>query len=129
MFVETMRTVLIECDFIANLDWIEQIERNMNTSRELNIGNVSIRLSDRAFCPVCQKLIKLVSFADAAAMFRTDEDDITGLAESLKLHRVHNRRGKIMICTDSLFRCFDDRQTRILNPDLLPAGMAKRKAE
>ena len=101
----------------------------MNTSSELNIGNVSVRLSDHAFCPICQKLMKLVSFADAATIFKTDEDDITGLAESLRLHRVHNRHGKIMICTDSLFRCFDDRQTRILNPDLLPAGMAKRKAE
>ena len=101
----------------------------MNTSSELNIGNISIRLSDHAFCPVCEKLNKLVSFSDAAAIFNTDEDDIVGLAESLKLHRVHNRRGTVMICTDSLFQCFDDRQTRLLNPEVLRITKIKEKAE
>ena len=101
----------------------------MHTNSELNIGNICIRLSDHAFCPVCQKLIKLVNFSDAAAIFKTDEDDIASLAESLKLHRVHNRRGKVMICTDSLFQCFDDRQTRLLNPNFLSPGKAKEKAE
>jgi hypothetical protein len=101
----------------------------MHISDQLNFEKVCIRLSDHAFCPVCQKLIKLVSYSDAAAIFKTDEDDIADLAESLKLHRVHNRRGKVMICTDSLFQCFDDRQTRLLNPDFLPVSAAKVKAE
>lgn len=116
-------------NFIANLRFIEQIGAGMHTNNKLNIGNVLIRLSDHAFCPVCQKLIKLVSFSDAAAIFKTDEDDITGLAETFELHRVHNRHGKVMICTDSLFRCFDDRPTRPLNPNFLPTSVAKSKAE
>ena len=87
---------------------------------KLNIDNMSIRLRDRTFCPVCDKLVPLVTYADAAAFFKTNEKDIEMLGQEGELHRLHNRRAKLMICTDSLFSCFDKRQTRIL-PNLPPA--------
>jgi hypothetical protein len=97
----------------------------MQGNNEFNYGKIRLRLSDHAFCPVCQKLIRLVTFTDAALIFKTDEEDITSQAESLKLHRVHNRRGNVMICTDSLFSYFDERETRPLRPDFLSASIAK----
>jgi hypothetical protein len=75
------------------------------------------RLRDRAYCPICEKLVRLASIAESIEMFRSDNSDITRLAEERKLHRLHNRRGEVMICSDSLFATFDSRQTRLLKPD------------
>jgi hypothetical protein len=87
----------------------------MHTSGlKLNIDNMSIRLRDRTFCPVCQKLVRLVSFADAAAFFKVSEPEIERLGVEGELHRLHNRRARLMICSDSLFHAFDKRQTRLL---------------
>ena len=95
----------------------------MHTSgHKLNIDSVSIKLRDRTFCPICQKLVRLVTFADAARFFKTHEREIGRLGVQGELHRLHNRRAKVMICTDSLFACFDKRQTRLL-PEL-PAKAA-----
>jgi len=87
----------------------------MHTSGlKLNIDSMSIRLRDRTFCPVCQKLVRLVTYADAAAFFKTDEREIERLGFGGELHRLHNRRAKLMVCTDSLFQSFDRRQIRLL---------------
>lgn len=74
-----------------------------------------LRQTGFAYCPICEKLVELVGFAAAADIFNTDQDDIESLAKSGELHRVHNRRGRVLICSDSLFRCFDARQTRRLD--------------
>jgi hypothetical protein len=89
----------------------------------------SLRRRNHAFCPVCEKLVKLMSFSDSATAFKTDESDINQLAEKRQLHRLHNRRGKVMICADSLFRCFDNRQTRPLTADFLLTMAAKGNAK
>ena len=62
--------------------------------------------------------VKSVSSYDAAAnLFKTDWQDIAFLAESCRLHRVHNKRGKVMICTLSLFDYFESSETRPLDPN------------
>jgi hypothetical protein len=88
----------------------------MNTSGfNLNIGKVCVRLKDRAYCPMCEKLVRLLSFSDAAAIFRTDVNDIEKLGINGRLHRLHDRRAKLMICTDSVFSHLDRMQTRRLD--------------
>ena len=87
----------------------------MHTSgHKLNIDSISIRLRDRTFCPVCRRSVRLVTFADAARFFKTNEKAIDRLGNEGHLHRLHNRRAKVMICTDSLFQTFEERQTRRL---------------
>lgn len=80
---------------------------------------VSLRRSDAAFCPVCGKVVNLMTCASAAAAFKTDVQDIEFLADNHSLHRVHNRSGKVMVCGNSLFNCFDNRKTRLLNSHFL----------
>lgn len=75
------------------------------------------RTKIRAFCLRCQKPVDLMTYSNAAEFFKTDLEDIQELAETGHLHRVHNRRGEMMICSDSLFTLFDSRQTRPLNSD------------
>jgi len=73
------------------------------------------RRTASAFCPACEKPVQLLSFSRAADMFNTDSQDINFLAKRGDLHRIHNRRGELMICSISLFDCFDTRETRLLD--------------
>lgn len=83
-----------------------------------------LRRSGHAFCPVCGKQVELIKFEHAAELFHTDLQDIQFLANSGGLHQIHNRRGKIMACSVSLFECFDNRRTRLLD-----SGIFKEFAE
>lgn len=70
------------------------------------------RTRDRAFCPDCEKPVKLLSFADAGEFLKTGFENLLRLAEMNTLHRLHNRKGVVMICADSLFRLLENRQKR-----------------
>lgn len=74
------------------------------------------RTGDRAFCLRCQKPVDLMTYSKSAEFFKTDLEDIRKHAESGDLHRIHNRRGEMMICCNSLFTFFDSRETRPLDP-------------
>jgi hypothetical protein len=76
---------------------------------------VRLRRSTFAPCPICDKTVELLSFDAAAEVFNTDVQDIEFLAGNGSVHRVHNRKGKVMICSISLFDCFDKRRTRLLD--------------
>ena len=95
-----------------------------DTKGDVDAGNELNRISAnfhrtkiRAFCLRCQKPVDLMTYSGAAEFFKTDLEDIQELAETGHLHRVHNRRGEMMICSDSLFTLFDSRQTRLLKLD------------
>lgn len=85
---------------------------NKYMKRELTV--ISLRHIAYAACPVCEKQVELLSIEGAAIVFKTDTQDIEFLAKRGDLHRVHNRAGKVMICSNSLFECFESRQTRLL---------------
>lgn len=70
---------------------------------------------NKAFCVVCEKPVDLVGFQAAADLFNTDMQDIEFLASRSEIHRIHNRRGEVMICSASLFTVFEDRPTRLLD--------------
>lgn len=74
----------------------------------------------RAFCPRCEKPVDLMSFDESAEFYKTNVGSIEALAESGDLHRVHNRKGKVLICCESLFKEFDNRQTQRLDKKMLP---------
>jgi hypothetical protein len=102
----------------------------MNTSGfDLNFGKICIRLKDHAYCPVCEKLVRLVTTGDAAAIFRATTSEVEQMGITGQLHRLHNRRAKVMICTDSLFRHFDRMQTRRLDPDWVSDARSQTAAE
>ena len=73
------------------------------------------RRSGSTHCPRCSKQVDLMNFADAARCFNTDEQDIEYLAKTGEVHRLHNSRGEMMVCCNSLFACFDSRPTRLLD--------------
>jgi hypothetical protein len=85
------------------------------TKRESNLRNLRVRRSGFALCPLCDKAVDLLSYDSAAESFKTDVQDIDYLARNGSLHRVHNRSGKVMICSISLFECFENRRTRLLD--------------
>jgi hypothetical protein len=64
------------------------------------------RRTGQAFCPRCEQQVELISFAGAAVFFQRDREDIDFLARRADLHRVHNRAGEVMICSNSLVDCF-----------------------
>lgn len=87
-----------------------------------------LRRSGHAFCPVCSKEIELLTFARAAELFNTDLQDIEFLAKSGDVHQIHNRKGILMVCSVSLFECFDNRRTRLLDSGILKESAAKGSA-
>lgn len=90
--------------------------------------NLFLRRSGNAFCPVCAKQIELLSFARAAELFNTDLQDIEFLTKRGEVHQIHNRKGVLMVCSVSLFECFDNRRTRLLDSGILKERSAKGSA-
>ncbi len=80
------------------------------------------RTADRALCPLCEKPVKLLSFSDTADFIKADIREIENLAKNGKLHRIHNNRGLVMICTESLFWYFENRPTQCLTLETLSPG-------
>lgn len=82
------------------------------------------RRSGLVFCPRCGKEVELLSFEDAAGSFNTDKQDIEILAKRGDLHRLHNWRGEVMICSASLSDFFESRRTRLLDSHFTAAMSA-----
>ena len=80
------------------------------------------RTKNRAFCPSCQKPVDLMSIEEAAGFYKTNVGDIKSLTQNIILHPIHNSRGNLMLCTDSLFTTFEQRQTQILDKKHLSAN-------
>lgn len=78
------------------------------------------RTYDRAFCPRCQKPVNLMFFDEAAGFYKTQIAAIAAIAETGNLHRIHNSKGEILICSESLFQEFSQQKTQKLDVKLLP---------
>jgi hypothetical protein len=77
-----------------------------------------LRGNTRAYCPKCERPVQLISDSKAEDIFRSELPDLLSLATRGVLHRLHNSRGTLMFCGDSLFQCFSDRPTQLLtNPN------------
>lgn len=85
----------------------------MGKLNKLNLTN--FRTESTALCPKCQKLVGLTSLSKTTDFYKTEVERIYLLIYRGKLHPIHNRRGEVMICNDSLFTFFEQRETQILN--------------
>lgn len=94
-------------------------QRFMQSERFQMIARIRSRKS--AFCPVCDRPVPLVSDSAAEGLFKVEIDDLMKLAAMGRLHRLHNIRGRLMFCGDSLFECFNEQDTMPLNS---PAAQA-----
>jgi hypothetical protein len=74
-----------------------------------------LRGKTRAYCPKCERPVQLISDSKAEEIFRSELPDLLSLATRGILHRLHNSRGVLMFCGDSLFQCFNDRPTQLLS--------------
>ena len=95
------------------------------TAKTTRIRATPYRTADRALCPLCEKPVKLLTFSEAADLFKTVREEIENLAKNGKLHRIHNNRGRVMICAESLFYLFDNRPTQFLTLKTLSTGNSK----
>lgn len=76
------------------------------------------RTLNRAFCRACEKHVELKSFAQAADLLRTNINEINMLAENFQLHRLHNAKGTLNICSASLNDVLEKRPTQRFEADL-----------
>lgn len=77
------------------------------------------RSRTKAFCSLCKAQVELMTFSQAAHFCFSDPDTIIELAEKGKFHRIHNRKGEVMICRNSLEivrKKFSIHKTIILKP-------------
>ena len=93
-----------------------------------NSGGLALRRSGHAFCPVCDKQVELISFESAAKLFHTDIQDIQFLTKNGEVHQVYNRKGRVIASAPSLFECFDNRKTRLLDSGIFKELAAKKSA-
>ncbi len=88
---------------------------NLKTDGSFRPGKIALRRSSFALCPLCDKVVDLLAYDHAAELFHTDAQDIEYLVGTGAVHRVHNRKGVVMVCSISLFECFEKRRTRLLD--------------
>ena len=77
------------------------------------------RSRSQAYCFLCKEQVELVSTAQAAQLTAVTQHEIYQCAENGEVHRIHNSKGKIMICRSSLKLVqtgLHEAQTIILKP-------------
>lgn len=94
-------------------------EKTMTNGAKFKTENFR-RTQSFAFCPRCEKPVDLMFFDEAAAFYKTRIETVAAIAERGKLHRLHNNRGEILICGNSLFNEFTQRETEKLDVKMLP---------
>ena len=92
------------------------MKRESNEIQEtLQIGGqgkvASKRTINRAFCLLCEKEVELKNFDEAAEILKADFGEILALAETGQVHRLHNARGRVAVCAESLFDLLEKRPT------------------
>ena len=103
-----------DSDFNAKVKVVEEALETRYLDSSDTIA-VHFRRTTSAYCPKCEKPVDLLSHERSADLFKTDIQDIEFLAKQNLIHRVHNRKGTVLICSNSLFDCFDSRSTRLLD--------------
>ncbi len=70
-----------------------------NPESSLNFGK---RSRGKAFCVSCQRLVSLITFDTAIIVLCVNSDDFLQMLEDGKIHRLHNSKGKILACLNSV---------------------------
>ncbi len=98
-----------------------QINENIRTIQiEIRrISKTAHRSQAKAFCFLCGEQVELVSITKAAEICCTTQYQIYQLAECGEVHRIHNSKGSVMFCRNSMEKAqanFHDAPTIILKP-------------
>jgi hypothetical protein len=64
--------------------------------------NFGKRTSTKAFCIVCQRRVSLITFDTAIIVLCVNPDDFLRLLEDGRIHRLHNSKGRILACLNSV---------------------------
>jgi hypothetical protein len=64
--------------------------------------NSGKRTSTKAFCIVCQRRVNLITFDTAIIVLCVDPDGFLRLLEEGRIHRLHNSKGRILACLNSV---------------------------
>lgn len=68
------------------------------------------RAGNRAFCLLCKRTTTLLDFWQAADLYATTRGEIMNRVEMGEIHRVHNSRGEILLCRNSMLEFADEWQ-------------------
>jgi DNA-binding LytR/AlgR family response regulator len=75
------------------------------------------RTENEAYCLLCEREVELKTFEQAAEILKTNFREILDLAEAGQVHRLHNSRGRVVICSESLSEILEKRPTQRFNLD------------
>jgi hypothetical protein len=64
--------------------------------------NFGKRSRGKAFCVSCQRQVNLITFDTAIIVLCVNPDDFLRLLEEGNIHRLHNSKGKILACLNSV---------------------------
>lgn len=92
-----------------------KVSNDRSSSSEQFSLFAKVRGRTRAYCPKCERPVQLISDSRAEELFKSDLAELLSLATRGPLHRLHNSKGVMMFCGDSLFQCFGDRPTQLLS--------------
>lgn len=90
------------------------VEANVTGQSNTGAG----RTANQAFCLICRKKVELMSYERTAETLQINFNELLEFAEAGQLHRLHNARGKIAICAESVFEFLEKRPTQRFNPDI-----------
>lgn len=74
----------------------------MKTKETFSNATRGERTVRQTFCPLCRAAVELISLARAAEIYDTTADEISSLIRRRAVHCLHNLRGEVLICFDSL---------------------------
>lgn len=75
-----------------------------NSEKKSTYGKRSVvRTRNQTFCSICKLQVGLVAVEKAAETYETTSVEIVVLAEKGIIHRLHNAKGNVMLCANSLF--------------------------
>lgn len=87
--------------------------KNLKVEQEANqISQDKFRSRKRAYCLLCEKPVELIDFETAAKHLDSTIQELVKLADGNNLHKIHNSKAIVMICSTSLFCYMENRQTR-----------------
>ena len=61
-----------------------------------------LRSENKAFCISCRSLVRLLTPLETGQRFKANWAEFSRLVDLGVIHRVHNRRGEIRVCSGSL---------------------------
>lgn len=74
----------------------------VNEKEQSQVKTPAKRTRQQAFCPLCETEVDLLSLDQAAEHCSTEPEEISRLIQNRSIHCLHNRKGAVLICFNSL---------------------------